>query len=62
MKIDRQLVMGGTSLMIKSSRKTQGRLRLSYKNQDFFGTFRALQDFSKMTEFMGVDRRDFYQF
>ena len=52
MKTDRLLVMSRTSSRIKSSRKTQGRLRLSYKNPDFFGTFRALQDFSKMTEFM----------
>ena len=47
---------------LKSGRKTQGRLRLSHKNPDFFRTFRALQDFSKMTGFMWVDGRDFYQF
>ena len=62
MKIDSQLAMSRTSSRIKSSRKTYGRLRLSHKNADFFRTFRALQDFSKMTGFMEVDERDFYQF
>ena len=50
-----QLVMSGNSSRIKASRKTQGRLLLSYKNADFFsGLSEPYRIFSKMTEFMGV--------
>ena len=50
-----QLVMSRNSSRIKASRKTQGRLLLSYKNPDFFsGLSELYRIFSKMTEFMGV--------
>ena len=50
-----QLVMSRNSSRIKASRKTQGRLLLSFKNPDFFsGLSELYRIFSKMTEFMGV--------
>ena len=50
-----QLVMSRNSSRIKASRKTQGRLLLSYKNPDFFsGLSELYRIFSKMTEFIGV--------
>ena len=43
-----QLVMSGNSSRIKASRKTQGRLLLSYKNADFFsGLSEPYRIFSK---------------
>ena len=49
-----QLVMSRNSSRIKASRKTQGRLLLSYKNPDFFsGLSELYRIFSKMTEFIG---------
>ena len=44
--------------MSKKGRKTQGTLRLSYKNPNFLGDF--IRFFQKMTEFIGF-RRGFYQ-
>ena len=47
--------MSRNSSRLKASRKTQGRLLLSYKNPDFFsGLSELYRIFSKMTEFMGV--------
>ena len=62
MKMDRQLVMSRTSSRIKSVEKQREGFGLVTKIYIFFGTFRALQDFSKMTKFMGIDGRDIYQF
>ena len=54
--------MSRNSSRLKASRKTQGRLLLSYKNPDFFsGLSELYRIFSKMTEFMGVEGF-FFQF